>query len=186
MSDFPIQLAPIPTHPTANPWQRNFHLDLWSAYLLRSLLQKTSTPDTKHLIHFHPILLPTSTYSSAPYLIGVDHQFVLMHNNQPVLYVTLSTSPLTFCTSPQILCAYHQDYLCPNYIFSWWDLPDKIPAELDQILYEESFHYNLDLLPFTILIKNWLKTEVNAPIFQLLYTRPLHPPSLFTNPPEQR
>ena len=79
-----------------------------------------------------------------------------------------------------------RDNLCPNYIVSWWDLPDKIPPELDQIIYKEGFHYELDLLPFSILIEHWLDTKVNAPVFQLPYTRPLHAPSLFTTPPEQK
>ena len=186
MSNSQTLLAPFPPHPSLNPWSRNFHLDLWSARLLQSLCQKVTTPDSIHLIHFCPILLPSGTYSPTPYLIGVNHQFIHLHNNQLVLCITLSASPLQFSTSPQIIWAYHQDYLYPNYICSWWDLPDRIPQELDQIIYKEGFHYKLDLLPFTFLIEHWLETKANAPVFQLPYTCPLHAPSLFTNPPERK
>ena len=128
-------------------------------------------------------------------LIAITHQFEAW-DDQKVQYTVVILIYLCFVTQYLIIRTSHRGD-CPLVTLTWWDIPNRLPNELENTLLYDHINSNFQLVPLiTCLNKFFLLNE--AFIHNLESQLPPYnpPPTAFlplltfpsspnTNPPEQ-
>ena len=170
----------------------------WKARLNRSAQTNLSNLQTRinHSIVVHDFQYPFNLIGNdSTQLIAVTHQFEAW-DNQKVQYVVVILIHPCFITQYPIIRTGHRGD-CPLVTLTWWDIPNRLPNELEDTLLYDHINSNFQLVPLiTCLDEFFLLNE--AFIHDLESQLPPYnpPPTAFlplltfrssnsTSPPEQ-
>ena len=170
----------------------------WKAQLNRSAQTNLSNLQTRinHSIVIHDFQYPFNLIGNdSTQLIAVTHQFEVWNEHKVQYAVVILIHPCFVMQYPIIRTGHRGD--CPLVTLTWWDIPNRLPNELEDTLLYDHINSNFQLVPLiTCLDKFFLLNE--AFIHNLESQLPPYdpPPTAFlplltfhssqtTNPPEQ-
>ena len=170
----------------------------WKACLNQSAQTNLSNLQTRinHSIVIHNFQYPFNLIGNdSTQLIVVTHQFEAW-DDQKAQYTVVILIHLCFVTQYPIIRTGHRGD-CPLVTLTWWDIPNRLPNELEDTLLYDHINSSFQLVPLiTCLNKFFLlnKTFIHNLESQLPPYNP--PPTAFlplltfcsspvTNPPEQ-
>ena len=170
----------------------------WKACLNRSAQTNLSNLQTRinHSIVIHNFQYPFNLIGNdSTQLITITHQFEAW-DDQKVQYVVVILIHLCFVTQYPIIRTGHRGD-CPLVTLTWWNIPNRLPNELEDTLLYDHINSNFQLVPLiTCLDKFFLLNK--AFIHDLESQLPPYdpPPTSFlplltfshhqdTSPPEQ-
>ena len=171
----------------------------WKARLTRSAQTNLSNLQTRinHSIVVHDFQYPFNLIGNdSTQLITVTHQFEAW-DDQKVQYVVIILIHPCFVTQYPIIRTGHRGD-CPLVTLTWWDIPNRLPNELEDTLLYDHENCNFHLVPLiTCLDEFFLLNEAfihdlesqlppyNPPPTAFLPLLTFKPSSI-TTPPEQR
>ena len=170
----------------------------WKAHLNQSAQTNLSNLQThvNHSIVLHDFQYPFNLLgNNSTQLIAVTHQFKAW-DNQKVQYAVVILIHLCFVTQYPIIRTGHRGD-CPLVTLTWWDIPNRLPNELEDTLLYDHINSNFQLVPLiTCLDKFFLLNKVFIHDLESQLPPYNPPPTSFlplltfsqnslTNPPEQ-
>ena len=186
-----------PNYVQFNSLYRRLNTARWKARLNQSAQTNLSNLRTRvnHSIVLHDFQYPFNLLgTNTTQLIVVTHQFEAW-DNQKVQYVVVILIHPCFVTQYPIIRTGHRGD-CPLVTVTWWDIPNRLPNELEDTLLYDHINSSFALVPLiTCLDEFFLLNE--AFIHDLESQLPPYnpPPTSFlplltfsqsdTNPPEQ-
>ena len=170
----------------------------WKARLIRSSQTNLSNLQTRinHSIVVHDFQYPFNLIGNdSTQLLAVTHQFEAW-NDQKVQYAVVILIHPCFVTQYPIIRTGHRGD-CPLVTLTWWDIPNRLPNELEDTLLYDHENCNFHLVPLITCLDNFFllnETFIHDLESQLPPYNP--PPTAFlplltfrssnlTSPPEQ-
>ena len=120
----------------------------WKAHLNRSVQTNLSNLQTRvnHSIVLHDFQYPFNLLGTdATQLIAVTHQFEAW-DDQKVQYAVIILIHPCFTTQYPIIRTRHRGD-CPIVTVMWWDIPNRLPNELEDTLLYNHINSNFALIP---------------------------------------
>ena len=170
----------------------------WKARLNRSAQTNLSNLSTRinHSIVIHNFQYPFNLIGNhSTDLIAVTHQFEAWDEQKVQYAVVILIHPCFVTQYPIIRTGHRGD--CPLVTLTWWDIPNRLPNELEDTLLYDHENCNFHLVPLITCLDNFFllnETFIHDLESQLPPYNP--PPTAFlplltfhssntTNPPEQ-
>ena len=186
-----------PNYVQFNSLYRRLNTARWKARLTHSAQTNLSNLQTRvnHSIVLHDFQYPFNLLGTdATQLIAVTHQFEAW-DNQKVQYAVVVLIHPCFTTQYPIIRTGHRGD-CPIVTVTWWDIPNRLPNELEDTLLYDHINSNFALVPLITCLDEFFlinETFIHDLESQLPPYDP--PPTSFlplltfrssnTNPPEQ-
>ena len=171
----------------------------WKARLTRSAQTNLSNLQTRinHSIVVHDFQYPFNLIGNdSTQLIAVTHQFEAWDDQKVQYAVVILIHPCFVTQYPIIRTGHRGD--CPLVTLTWWDIPNRLPNELEDTLLYDHENCNFHLVPLiTCLDEFFLLNEAfihdlesqlppyNPPPTAFLPLLTFKPSSI-TTPPEQK
>ena len=187
-----------PNYIQFNSLYQQLNTACWKAQLNQSAQTNLSNLETRvnHSMVLHDFQYPFNLLGNdTTQLIAVTHQFKAWDNQKVQYAVVILIHPCFVTQYPIIRTGHRGD--CPLVTLTWWDIPNRLPNELEDMLLYNHINSNFQLVllimcldKFFLLNKAFihnLKSQLppyNPPptSFLPLLTFSSHP---CTNPPEQ-
>ena len=187
-----------PNYIQFNSLYRRLNTARWKARLNRSAQTNLSNLQTRvnHSIVLHNFQYPFNLLGTdATQLIAVTHQFEAW-DDQKVQYVVVILIHPCFTTQYPIIRTGHRGD-CPIVTVMWWDIPNRLPNELEDTLLYNHINSNFALIPLIMCLDEFFL--LNEAFIHDLESQlpPYDPPptsflplltfssSTITSPPEQ-
>ena len=120
----------------------------WKARLNRSAQTNLSNLQTwiNHSIVIHDFQYPFNLIgSNSTQLIAVTHQFKAWDDQKVQYAVVILIHPCFVTQYPIIRTGHRGD--CPLVTLTWWDIPNRLPNELEDTLLYDHINSNFQLIP---------------------------------------
>ena len=169
----------------------------WKARLNQSAQTNLSNLQTwiNHSIVIHNFQYPFNLIGNdSTQLIAVTHQFEVWDNQKVQYAVVILIHPCFVTQYPIIRTSHRGD--CPLITLTWWDIPNRLPNELEDTLLYDHINSNFQLVPLIMCLDKFFLLN-KAFIHDLESQLPPYdpPPTAFlplltfhsstlTNPPE--
>ena len=187
-----------PNYIQFNSLYQRLNTTRWKARLNRSAQTNLSNLQTQinHSIVIHDFQYPFNLIgNNSTQLIAVTHQFEVW-DDQKVQYVVVILIHPCFVTQYPIIRTGHRGD-CPLVTLTWWDIPNRLPNELEDTLLYDHINSNFQLVPLITCLDKFF--VLNETFIHNLESQlpPYNPPptaflplltfnsSTVTNPPEQ-
>ena len=188
----------LPNYIQFNSLYHHLNTARWKARLNRSAQTNLSNLQTRvnHSIVLHDFQYPFNLLgSNTTQLIAITHQFEAW-DDQKVQYAVVILIHLCFVTQYLIIRTGHRGD-CPLVTVAWWDIPNRLPNELEDTLLYDHINSNFALIPLITCLDEFFL--LNEAFIHDLESQlpPYDPPSTSflplltfslnsnTNPPEQ-
>ena len=170
----------------------------WKAHLTRSAQTNLSNLQTQinHSIVIHDFQYPFNLIGNdSTQLIAVTHQFEVWDDHKVQYAVVILIHPCFATQYPIIRTGHRGD--CPLVTLTWWDIPNRLPNELEDTLLYNHKNCNFQLVPLITCLDEFF--VLNEAFIHDLESQlpPYNPPptaflplltfrsSSVTSPPEQ-
>ena len=169
-------LTPPPNYIQFTSLYRHLNQAHWKAHLNRSAQTNLSNlrACVNHSIVLHNFQYPFNLLGNdSTQLIGVTHQFKVWNDQKVQHMVVINIHPCFITQYPIIRTSHRGD--CPLLMLTWWDIPSRIPSELEDSLLYDSRNTSFQLvLLITCLDEFFLLNQ--EPIHDLESQLPSYPP----------
>ena len=148
-----VSSNPSPNYIQFNSLYQQLNTAHWKACLNQSAQTNLSNLQTRVN---HSIILHNSQYlfnllgSDSTQLIAVTHQFKA-RNDQKVQYAVVILIHPCFVTQYPIIRTGHRGN-CPLVTLMWWDIPNCLPNELEDMLLYDHINSNFQLVPLIMCL----------------------------------
>ena len=137
-----------PNYIQFNSLYRCLNTARWKARLSRSAQTNLSNLQTRvnHSIVLHDFQYPFNLLGTdATQLIAVTHQFEAWDDQKVQYTVVILIHPCFVTQYPIIRTGHRGD--CPLVTVTWWDIPNRLPNELEDTLLYNHINSNFTLIP---------------------------------------